>query len=668
MPPFYNYYYRYRRPWRQRRKRRLRFRPRRTRKTFRRKRRSFYWVRRKKFLKSLLRKLKTIKLRQFQPERIKKCKIKGYLELFEGSYGRTSNNYTLWKESYVPPHEPGGGGWTIQQLGLGNLYTQHQFKMNTWTKSNNGYNLCRYLGVNITLFRQPEVDYIFHYNLEEPGNITKYTYPAYHPFLVLQYHKKIIVPSFKSQPLRRTLYKKKFIRPPKKLTNQWYFQQQFSNTQLLTFYASAIDLTTMFIPPNAKNNNITLNALNTRLFTHPNFQYYRTHTTGYTPDDSHYIWGLPKAPLDPSQDTYLKDWIFLGETRVNDPGVPIDSKTTISQYSSKEWGNPFYFEFLQQDSPTVLLTEELNTLLTQTSTKKITFSQWRKEPYIIPVRYNPNKDNGNGNVVYWLTNYDAKQKNWDPPSDETLVIRNLPLWLSVWGFEDYIKKTGKIHTLDENGLLVIRSNFLSDSLPAYVFLSDDFINGQGPYGVHADEMTTYTRHHWFPRWKFQKPQIEEIAMTGPAVYNTQNKSFQAHIKYSFYFKWGGNPATMEQVADPNSQPAGPDPNTKLFSSEIISPTTPLTNYIYTWDVRRDILTAAATKRIKEISTDEQYLFTDGTATSTDIPYPQITQTTPQEETTEEEEQALLQQLLKLQQHNQQLQQRFRQLKQLLEET
>lgn len=667
MPLFYNYYKRYGRPWRQRRRRRLRFRPRRTRKAFRRKRRPYYWVRRKKFLKSLLRKLKTIKLKQFQPERIKKCRIKGYLELFEGTYGRTSNNFTLWKESYVPPHEPGGGGWTIQQLGLGNLFTQHQYKMNAWTKSNNGYNLCRYLGVSVTLFRQPEVDYLFHYNLEEPGNITKYTYPSYHPFLVLQYNKKVIVPSFKTQPLKRSLYKKKYIRPPKKLTNQWYFQQHFANTQLLTFYASAIDLTTMFIPQNAKNNNITLNALNTRLFTHPVFQYYRSHTTGFTPDGRKYIWGLPKAPLDPSKSTKQQDWIFLGETRINDPGTPLNNKST-SEYTSKLWGNPFYFEFLLQDSPTTLIDNELTTVINEHKQDPITEKQWRKEPYIIPVRYNPNKDNGNGNIVYWLNNYDANQNNWDPPKDESLVIRGLPLWLSVWGFEDYIKKTGKIHTLDENGLLVIRSNFFSDSLPAYVFLSDDFIHGQGPYGVPADEMSTYTRNHWFPRWKFQKPQIEEIAMTGPAVYNTQNKSFQAHIKYNFLFKWGGNPATMEQIADPNSQPAGTDPNTKLFSPEITSPTTPLTNYIYTWDVRRDILTAAATKRIKEISTDEQYLFTDGTATSTDIPFPQAQQTTQTETTTEEEEQALLQQLLQLQQHNQQLQQRFRQLKQLLDET
>nr|UGV37183.1 MAG: ORF1 [TTV-like mini virus] len=666
MPPFYNYYNRYRRPWRQRRRRRLRFRPRRTRKTLRRKRRSYYWVRRKRFLKNILKKLKTIKLKQFQPEKVRKCRIKGYLELFEGSYGRTSNNFTLWKESYVPPHEPGGGGWTIQQLGLGNLFTQHEYKMNTWTKSNNGYNLCRYLGVTITLFRQPKVDYIFTYNLEEPRTITKYTYASYHPFLVLQYPKKIIVPSFESQPLKKTLYKKKFIRPPKKLTNQWYFQQQLSNTELLTFYASAIDLRTMFIPPNAKNNNITLNALNTRLYTHPVFQYYRSHTTGFTPDNTKYLWGLQHAP-DPPSKTKMKQWTFLGDTRLNDPGQPLNDKN-FSQYKTDLWGNPFYFDFLLQDSPVILVTEELNTIITQHKERDVETSQWRTEPQIIPVRYNPNKDKGTGNIVYWLNNYDATQKNWDPPKDESLVLRNLPLWLAVWGFEDYVKKTGKIHTLDENGLLVIRSNYLSDSLPAYVFLSDEFIHGQGPYGIPAEEMTTYTRSHWFPRWKFQKPQIEEIAMTGPAVYNTHNTSFQAHMKYNFFFKWGGNPATMEQVADPNSQPAGPDPHSQLLSSEIISPTTPFTNYIYTWDVRRDILTAAAAKRIKEISTDEQYLFSDGTATSTDIPYPKATQTTQAETTTEEEEQALFQQLLQLQQHNQQLQQRFRQLKQLLEET
>ncbi len=122
--------------------------------------------------------------------KIRKCKILGFLELFETTYGRVSNNFVTTKESYVPPHRPGGGGWGIQQLTLGNLYVQNVYCMNYWTKSNRGYNLCRYNGVKLYLYRQENVDWIFTYNLEEPLTIGKYTYASYHPYKMLQYKKK----------------------------------------------------------------------------------------------------------------------------------------------------------------------------------------------------------------------------------------------------------------------------------------------------------------------------------------------------------------------------------------------------------------------------------------------------------------------------------------------
>lgn len=153
-------------------------------------------------------------------------------------------------------------------------------------------------------------------------------------------------------------------------------------------------------------------------------------------------------------------------------------------------------------------------------------------------------------------------------------------------------------------------------------------------------------------------------MSGPGVARPpNNQSIQAHLKYQFFFKWGGNPATMEAVFDPNSQPVGPDPNNQLLQNEIISPTTSIENFIYNWETRRDTLTQAATTRIIQIPPNEQSLFTDGATTSTDIPVPK--EKAPQTKTAQEEEEAqLLKQLQLLEQHNQQLQLRFRQLKTL----
>ncbi len=101
-------------------------------------------------------------------------------------------------------------------------------------------------------------------------------------------------------------------------------------------------------------------------------------------------------------------------------------------------------------------------------------------------------------MAYFKTTYDISQKNWDPPDDEDLIIRNFPLWLMLWGFEEYILKLGYISKLYENGILVIKSDYFNEKLPYYVFISENFKYGQGPYNVPTEEMSTYTRTHWYP--------------------------------------------------------------------------------------------------------------------------------------------------------------------------
>ncbi len=103
-----------------------------------------------------------------------------------------------------------------------------------------------------------------------------------------------------------------------------------------------------------------------------------------------------------------------------------------------------------------------------------------------------------------------------------------------------------------------------------------------------------------PDGNFQKEAISALLKTGPAVCKCENqKAVQAHLKYNFFFKWGGNPAEMENVYDPMAQPVYPMPNNQLFQTEIVSPETSIQNLIYNFDTRHDMLTKQATKRIKE---------------------------------------------------------------------
>lgn len=663
MPPYQRRFYF--NGYRRRKSRRFPFRRRRFRTTFRsRKRRQR--VRRKRFRYKLKKKLAKIRINQWQPAHIKKCKISGYLTLFQSGHGRFSNDFTLYKESYVPEHEPGGGGWGIQQLTLSNLYVQNCEFMNWWTRSNKGLNLFRYHGCKVTLYRQPETDYIFSYITDDTQSAGKFYYPSFHPMKLLNYNHKIVVPSYKTQPNSRKPYKKKWIHPPKQMKNQWYFQQQVAQFPLLKFAATACSLNNLVISQNSQNNNVTILVLNTNFFQHSAFQYINK-TDGYTPKEGTYMYGLTNGRPELSQ-ILRSNVIYLGDTHINDPGDTRGTQT-ISNYGYPHWGNIFYHQYLLGNQRTFITNQKYNEFLADAKVNSVIGTQGvttKTEPYIKTFRYNPYKDKGTGNMAYWKSTSDVTQNNWEPPQDPDSIIKGYPFWLMLWGWEDYTRRLGKLRNLDDNYILVLRSDYFSEKQPTIVPLSYSFVHGEGPYGLPPEDITPNDYKNWYPKWRFQKEAIENILMSGPGVCRADfTKNIQAFVKYQFFFKWGGNPATMESVYDPVSQPITPYPSGFNIQNEINDPTTSIQNLIYTWDVRRDFLTQTAQKRISELQTDVDSMFTDGAATSTDVPFPKV-QETQTETTQEKEKETLLLQLQQLKQLRQQLQQRFQQLKLTME--
>nr|UGV37858.1 MAG: ORF1 [TTV-like mini virus] len=662
MAYFYNRKNYWRRNYWNYRNKRRRFRRRRLRKTFRSKRRPRR-VRKKFFNRNFKKKLKKIKIEQWQPSSIRKCHIRGYLLLFEAGHGRFANNFTYYKESFTPPRTPGGGGWSIQQLGLGNLYTQNEYFMNWWTHSNRGLNMVRYYGCNIKLYRQPEIDYIFTYFTEKPQNAEKFWYPSFHPFRLLLDKKRIIVPSLQTQPLKRKLYKRIHIRPPKMLKTDWYFQQNLSNYPLLYFATVACSLNHMFISSKAENNNVSIITLNTRFFMKSAFQYTSTQY-GYQPKESVWIYGLHNGTLNLAN-TPKAQVIYLGDTHYRDPGEEIGTNKSWSTYPKTSWGNIFYHEYFGLYR-TVFLGPDPNKFLSNTTGQIGTEGITKSEPLWEELRYNPYKDKGDGNLAYWKSVSDATNNNWEPPKNPNLIISGFPFWLMLWGWEDHTRRLSEISNLDENWMLVLRSKYFNNNYSAIVPLSWSFVNGRAPYNNDPEDISPTDQRNWFPKWKFQKEAIDNLLMSGPGVVKAESvQGIQAFMKYDFSFKWGGEPANMEHISDPNSQPITPLPREIFTTNEIINPNTSIQDLIYKWETRRDLLTQTAYKRISECQTDDKPLFTDGRQTSTDIPQETQTQTT--KTTTKEEEETLLLQLNQLQQLNQQLQQRFQQLKQLTKE-
>nr|UGV37940.1 MAG: ORF1 [TTV-like mini virus] len=662
MPPFYQRRWR---SWRNRNYSRRRFRRGRFRKYFqRRKQRS----RRRRVRRKRLRffrkyKKRKITIEQWQPTHIKKCHIRGIIPLFQAGHGRFSNDWTSYKESYVPEFWPGGGGWSIFYLSLNNLFSENQKLQNWWTKSNVGLPLCRFLKLKVRFYRQPETDYVVTYTTEHPFEISKFHFASSHPQRLLMYNHKTIVPSLKTAPHKKKPYITKVIRPPRQMIDKWYFQQHFARFGLVQFTAAACSLDSMFIASNVESNNITLHCLNTKLFTKKNFQYH-TKTNGYSPNGTSYLYATYNGSPEPLKSKY-KDIIYLGNAMDYRQGETY----TKNNYDDTKWGNPFYETYLQRQQNILLSNKQVSAL--PNPDDQIDGFTTVDNPFIYEVRYNPFKDTGIGNEAYWVDNLQAGQ-GWGVPANPDLHIQGFPLWILLWGWEDYSKRTGKLQHLDHDYILVVKSDFLSEKLPYYIFLNKSFTEGEGRYNLNKDYVSPEERKHWYPKWYYQKEEIENLLMTGPSVCKAETvKQIQAHMGYDFFFKWGGDPAAMEKVADPFSQPTFPLPDKQLQEYEISNPEQSIYQNIYSFDVRRHLITQQAATRIKKDSTNDYSLFTDGISTSRQstlqVPLKE-TETSQEEQTEEETEASLLQQLLLCKQHNQQLSNRFRQLQQLIQNT
>lgn len=544
--------------------------------------------------------------------------------------------------------------------------------MNVWTKSNKGLPLFKFYGTRITLFREPYVDYVFTWLKETPKIVPKYFFCSHHPINLLRHNRKVIVPSFQSQPHKRKPYKRIYVPPPNLLKNQWYFQQQLSNFSLVTFMVSACSLTEMFGSNSSMNNNASVLCLDTTLFKIPTFQYRSTtHPQyGYRPSHDIYLWGLPNGQEIFTHNDFTSA-VYLGNSMLNQEGdyVPKIQEPIkdMSKYPFGSWGNPFFFIYTTGKSR-IFQTQATQDPLTvlKKPTDKLKDSMLRENPYIFNVRYNPYKDKGKGNEVYFIPNYDNSKTDWEPTNDPDLHFSDMPLWLIFWGIEATLKKMGKCQHLDDDWICVIKSKYMFPPEKYYVLLSYNFVHGTGPYDTDREDISGLDNVHWYPKYKFQREAINNIIVTGPAVCRASNiKNIQAKMKYDFLFKWGGNPATMENPTDPVQQPFTPIPGGFNLQNEINDPNTNIQTMLYAWDVRRDLITPAAAKRIKQSETDDKHLFTDGMQTSTDVPFFQTAP--PEEETQETQTETLFLQLQQLQQYNQQLQQRFTRLKQYLED-
>lgn len=637
--PWYNYYRR--RPWRRR--------WRRPRAPFRRRYWRRRWVRPK-------RKLSKLKLTQWQPDSIRKCKIKGTICLLQTTNQRLSNDFDLYELSDVPEHLPGGGGWGIKIYSLNALYSEHEMCRNIWTQTNHNLPLCRYLGCKLELYQSSHIDYCMTYTNQLPMESTLGLYNAMQPSIHLMQKNHITIPS--KQTYRKTKpYIKVHIKPPKPLQNKWYFQHELAKVPLLMTRVSACSLDQYYIDQWDINTNMNITTLNTKLFYNRNF---KNPGTGYS----------PKTVKPPSEQTPKQVWLYATRGTYNQGYevkyiIPLtdtvnytsgksfdevygrdttkwstDWKTKWSQYR----GNPFHAEYIDGTTPVYQSFESPTDIFAKNYDTRVNLTEVNVTETI---RYNPLTDSGHTVIMYFLSN-NKPETGWAAPDKEELTNEGLPFWLGLWGFADWHRKIKKYLHLDSEWMLVLQHQPNALQKEYLVPLGYSFLHGKSPYESKEPPLPADARS-WFPQVQYQNEIINDICRVGPGVAKLQdNFSAQALMKYTFYFKWGGDPAPMSTITDPRNQPTYYIPGNQHSTNSLQNPTTDPENILYSFDQRRDHITPAAIKRLQKDKTTEKTLISGGGHFQET---PKYTQTETSEESSEEEETTSLLQQLR-QQHKQ----------------
>lgn len=517
------------------------------------------------------RKKQTITVKQWQPDSIVKCKIKGIGVMVLGGDGRQMYCYTDEKDTTVPPRTPMGGGFGIEVFSLKYLYEEYVFHNNIWTKTNIYKDLVRYLYCKFTFYRHKHVDFILSYDRQPPFNLNKLTYPSTHPHQLLQHkHKKFLL-STETNPKGR-LTKKMFIKPPKQMLSKWFFSSNFCKYPLTEIRATACDFKYSYLGCCNENQQLGIYYLNTGFYQLANWGAFGTQA--YKPYN-----GAPSSLKVVEPNGTEKDISF------------VTTSYTDSISYEKGW--------FQKD---LLMATKIKT----------NESQPTRSTAINTCLYNLNLDDGVGNIIYLTSIHDPSYDT--PQTDSSITIPGLPLWLGLFGFYNYIAESKKTKEFWNTHCVMLKSKALlphpqSGATQTILPVDRSFIEGKAAYG-QPPTLTEKTK--WFPTMKSQINTLNSIVEAGPFVPKFREgelrSTWELKYFYNFCFKWGGPMVTDADVTDPCKQGTYDVPDTIRGRLQIQNPEKIKTeSLIHQWDIRRGFIKEKALKRMCEhLSIDTAY--------------------------------------------------------------
>lgn len=451
-------------------------------------------------------------------------------------------------------------------------------------------------------------------------------------------------------------YKKKKIHPPAQMSNKWFFQQEIADLPLLFLMTSAMSLDRFYLNSTSISNSIGFTGLNYQLFNYHNWGTPTTH--GYHPGNATFLYSFQQSTTIVKSVTEIEvqNIIYLGGTESWSPGVTIKDTPSQTAWQSKLatyastpglWGNLFIPHYLKNSGILLVGDKHPGDLYQyyQTENAKLTTDHFHflQTPLLYNYRYNPFPDDGIGNQIF-LTSITEVKTGWDPPADTSLTNNNLPLWLGLFGFIDWQKASKVATQIDTLRVLTLKCKYIYPDHHYIIPIDEDFLNGNSPYRPKQDP-TPQDKLHWHPKLTFQYQTANAFCLSGPGVVKLPpNVSTEAHLGFKFYFKLGGCASEIKRIKDPESMPKFPTPGNLLQKPSLQSPATPLENYLYSFDWRRQYITDKALERITEHKEPETSIFK---STGINLLNPPIPQETSDSETSDaENEKETLLRLLK----------------------
>ncbi len=382
---------------------------------------------------------------------------------------------------YVPKDFNFGGGFTIMRFSLGVLYEQFQHWQNYWTKSNRNYDLCRYTGCKIKLFRDPLIDYVVAYDRNPPFTVGPYAYQSTHPQRMLLRKHRIIIRSQLHAPKAKP-YKIVKIPPPRMLCTKWFFQKDFSDQTLFLLYAATADFSRMWMSYEEQNPQIGFISLNPNMFPNPKWGFAPNQYTifdKFSPTIQGWTLGPGTQSIPQSTQMWTMEnglfsrkYLMKGTSGYN---PVIDPEYKLDNGQKPPWD--------------------------QIKDQKYRYTTW-------PVRYNPFFDKGKGNII---TSVILGAASWEPTC-EKCTVRELPLWLGFFGYIDWMMKavvpTGYLVTYT----IAFKSPYTQPPNIWIVPIDYTFYSGTNPFNI---QITDHDKTNWYPVAKFQQATINGIVTSGP---------------------------------------------------------------------------------------------------------------------------------------------------------